>query len=106
VRIGPAAGFDVGRPLRDAVEFVAKAKGIFRGCCVREGPTVPVVVGDAPHLRVLRDFGGLIYLGWSGGEAEDDGAAGFADGFGNLTNLAGAIGMVADAVDLDVVESP
>ena len=29
VGIGPVAGLDVGRPLGDAIEFIAKAEGIF-----------------------------------------------------------------------------
>ena len=65
-----------------------------------------MVIGDAPHLRVLCDLGGIGKLRGAGREAEHDGAAGFTDGFGDLANLSGAIGMVADAVDLDVVESP
>ena len=65
-----------------------------------------MVVGDAPHLRVFGDFGGVIELGGAGRKAEHDGAAGFADGFGDLADFGGAVGMIADAVDLDVVEAP
>ena len=106
VRIGPVAGFDVRSPLGDAVEFVAESEGIFGWRFLREGPAVPVIVGDAPHLRVLCDFGGVGELGRAGRKAEHDRAAGFADGFGDLANFGGAVGVVADAVDLDVVEAP
>ena len=65
-----------------------------------------MVVGDAPHLRVFGDLGGVLELGGAGREAEHDGAAGFADGFGDLANLGGAVGVVGDAVDLEEVEAP
>ncbi len=107
VGIGPVAGLDVWLPFGDAVEFVADAKGeLAFSWLVGLAPAIPVVVGDAPHLRVFCDFGGVFELGWSGREAEHDGAAGFADGLGDLANLGGPVGMVADAVDLDVVQAP
>ncbi len=73
---------------------------------MRECPSIPVIVGDAPELRVFLHRDGVVELGWAGRKAEHDGSSGFADGLGDLANFRGAIGVVADAVDLDVVESP
>ena len=65
-----------------------------------------MIVGDAPHLRVLCDFGGVVERGGAGRKAEHDGAAGFVDGFGDLADLGGPVGVVGDAIDLEEVDAP
>lgn len=41
IGVGPVSGFDVAGPLGDAVEFVAKAEGVFGWRFLREGPSIP-----------------------------------------------------------------
>ena len=65
-----------------------------------------MVVGDAPHLRVLCDLGRVLERGGSGRKAEHDGPAGFADGCGDLANLGGPVGMGGDAIDLEKIDAP
>src|SRR6185503_7141194 len=107
IGIGPVAGFDIGSPSGNAVEFVVQADGEF--ACSRfvfKSPAVPVIVSDAPQLSVLGNFCSVFKLRRSGREAEHDWASGLANGFGDLPNFGGTVGMVADAVDLDVIEAP
>ena len=106
VGIRPVAGTNVGVPLGEHVEVAFEAEGISIGSGVCESPCIPVVVGDAPHLRVFGDFGGVLELGWAGREREHDGAAGFANGFGDLADFSRAVGMVGDAIDFEEVEAP
>ena len=107
VGIRPTAGLYEGGPFGNAVEFITKAEGeLGGGRIVLEGPPIPVIVGDAPELRVFLHRDGVVELGWAGRKAEHDGSPGLADGLGDLANFSGAIRVVADAVDLDVIESP
>ena len=106
VGVRPVAGVGVGIPLREAIEHVADAHGEFAAGLAREGPAVPVIVGDAPHLRVFGNFSSMLDLGWAGREREHDGAAGFANGFGDLADFSGAVGVVGNAVDFEEVEAP
>ena len=71
-----------------------------------EGPSIPVIVGDAPHLRVLRDLGSVAEIRGSGREAQHDRPPGLADGIGDLANLRGAIRMIGDAIDLEEIHAP
>src|SRR3984957_8238513 len=73
---------------------------------MRKGPGIPVVVSDAPHLRVLGNLGGVLDLRRTVRKREHDGAAGFANGFRDLANLSGAVGMVGNAIDFEEVEAP
>ena len=71
-----------------------------------ECPSIPVIVGDAPHLRVLGHLGRVFHFRRPRRQAQHDWAARLPDGLGDLANLGRPVGVVADAVHLDVIEAP
>src|SRR5208337_1702010 len=73
---------------------------------VGESPSIPVVVGDAPHLRILADLRGVLKRGGARRKAQDDRPAGFANGFSDLANLGGAVGTIGYAIGLEKIHSP
>ena len=106
VGVGPTAGAGVHEPFRQAIEFAHDSKGPFITGLVGKTPSIPVVVGNAPHLRVLRNLGRVSNVCGAWREAQNNGAAGFADGFGDLADLCGPVRIVGDAVDLEKIQAP
>ncbi len=107
VGIGPVTVARLPDPVGQVVEDVPDAHGesVF-GLSVRERPAVPDVVGDAPHLCVLTDFGGVGRLCRARRQAQDDRATGPGDRVGDLADLSGFVGMVRDAIDFDEIQAP
>src|SRR5437879_6429894 len=73
---------------------------------VGEGPSVPDVIGYAPHLRVTPHFRRVRELGGAGRQAEHDRPSGLRDCRSNLADLAFLVRVIGDAIDLEEVESP
>ena len=71
-----------------------------------ERPPIPVIVGDTPHLCVLRHFGRVFQLRRSRRQAQHNRPPRLLDRLGNLPYLRRPVRMVADAVHLDEVQPP
>ena len=107
VGIRPTARLHIPLPCGDAVKFLAQAEwklGVIR--FVLRRPHVPMIVSNAPHLRVLRDFGCVIERSGTRRQAQHNRPSRLANRFRNLPNLCRPVRMVADAIHLDVIEAP
>ena len=107
VRVGPVARFRIREPLGQPVEFVAQAEGkLVVAGFAGEAPGVPVIVRDAPHLRIFSYLGRMFQLGRPRRKTQHDRPACLPNRQRNLANLGRPVRMVADAVYLDIVQPP
>ena len=107
IGIWPVALLRIGEPLGQPVEHIPHAEGPLAVTgLVGKRPAIPMVVGDAPHLRIFGHFAAVLKLRRSRRKAQHHRPARLANRRGNLANLGGPVRVVADAVHLDVIQPP
>src|ERR1700678_2708604 len=90
--VWPGAWPYVAAPVNEAAEGLEGAHGKFPLALLRNvRPDIPMVVGDAPHLGVLGNFGGVIQGRRARRKTEHDGAACLLDSRGDLANFTGLV---------------
>ncbi len=60
VGIGPASRARISEPLRNAIEFALQSKRKLVVRLVGKAPSIPMVVSDAPHLRIFADLHSML----------------------------------------------
>ena len=103
VRVGPVAGLRVFRPLRQIVESAEYSVG---KRARPEIPSIPNVVGNPPHLRILRHFRRMAQVRRTGREAQHHRPVRPLYRLGDHANLGPLVGVVRNAIHLQEIHSP